>query len=155
MNLPRFIAVGFGSGLTPWAPGTAGSLVGAALGAAALLWAPQALPLLAVAATAAGCLTIPAVTGLSWRAAAKRETDDPSWIVIDEIAGQLCAMCFLPGPTWPGIALSFMLFRLLDITKPWPISWLDRQGGTFGIMADDLAAGLVAGGLVGASFHLV
>ncbi|MEJ0047001.1 MAG: phosphatidylglycerophosphatase A [Rhodospirillales bacterium] len=151
MNVARLIASGGGSGLAPVAPGTAGSLAGAALGALVLWRAPWLLPFVAVATIAGGLVAVRLATGLPWRATAKAAEDDPGWVVIDEIAGQLCALLLLPAPSWIGILLAFALFRLLDIAKPGPIGWLDRQGGALGIMADDVLAGLVAGVLVGAA----
>jgi len=66
---------------------------------------------------------------------------DPSWVVIDEVAGQWIAMVGLGGVSVVGVLLAFAGFRLLDIAKPGPIGWADRQGGAFGIMADDILAG--------------
>ena len=132
-------------------PGTAGSLVGLALGAFVLWCVPWLLPSIAWAAVACGLVAVRAATGLPWRKAAKASGDDPGWVVIDEIAGQLCALLLLQGPSAAGLLLAFALFRLLDIFKPGPIGWLDRQGGALGIMADDVLAGLVAAALVGAA----
>ena len=72
-------------------------------------------------------------------------------MVIDEIAGQCLALLALPRPGWAGAALAFALFRLLDVTKPGPIGWADRQGGAWGIMADDIIAGFIACLIVGAA----
>ena len=66
---------------------------------------------------------------------------DPAWVVIDEVAGQWIAMLGLSAVTFPGALLAFAGFRLLDIAKPGPIGWADRQGGAFGIMTDDILAG--------------
>ena len=80
-------------------------------------------------------------------------SDDPGWIVIDEWAGQWLATALigtfttLPFPTV--LISSFILFRLFDVMKPWPISWLERVGPKWwSIMADDIGAGLI-GGLLG------
>jgi phosphatidylglycerophosphatase A len=70
--------------------------------------------------------------------------DDPGWIVVDEIAGQMIALLALHKISLIGVALAFALFRLFDISKPGPIGWADRQGGAAGIMADDLLAGVAA-----------
>jgi phosphatidylglycerophosphatase A len=148
MNFARLIASGFGSGYAPKAPGTAGSVVGLALGGAALAISPWLLPLLTLAASIGGTCAIMQATGLPLRPATEADHDDPGWIVIDEIAGRCCALLLLPRPSWEAAALAFALFRLLDITKPGPIGWLDRQGGAFGIMADDLLAGALAALLV-------
>jgi phosphatidylglycerophosphatase A len=71
-------------------------------------------------------------------------TDDPGWFVADEAAGMALTLAALPAATLPGVLLAFALFRLLDISKPWPISWADRQPGAFGVMLDDVIAGGLA-----------
>ena len=79
--------------------------------------------------------------------------EDPSECVIDELAGQwlACAFAVLPlagtgAVSLPAFALAFVLFRLFDIWKPWPVSWADQKlEGGFGVMADDMLAGLMAG----------
>ena len=68
--------------------------------------------------------------------------DNPK-IVIDEIAGYLTAMLFLP-PTWFYLIAAFVLFRTFDTIKPWPVSTLDRVPNAFGVVFDDVAAGLLA-----------
>lgn len=66
---------------------------------------------------------------------------DHRGIVVDEIVGYFAALAFVPTGLW-WVILSFFLFRLFDIVKPWPINWLDRRvPGGFGVMVDDLAAG--------------
>lgn len=79
--------------------------------------------------------------------------DDPSECVIDELAGQWLACAFAPLSLW-GFALAFILFRLFDIAKPWPISAMERLPGGYGVMMDDMGAGLVAGLLVLLAVHL-
>ena len=79
--------------------------------------------------------------------------DDPSECVIDELAGQWLACAFAPLSLW-GFALAFILFRLFDIAKPWPISAAERLPGGVGVMMDDMLAGLVAGLLVLLAAHL-
>ena len=135
------IATWFGADLIRGAPGTWGSL--AALPCAAglhLLGGPWLL---------AGATGLVALAGVwaSGRYAAALASGDPGAVVVDEVAGQWLALLPLPLDLW-WYAAAFALFRLFDIAKPWPIGWLDRnlQGGR-GIMADDLAAGLVAGAL--------
>ncbi len=89
----------------------------------------------------------------------RHRPDDPGWIVIDEIAGQMLALLGLHRLSLVGVASAFLLFRLFDIGKPGPIGWADRQGGSAGIMADDLLAGaasaclLVLGQLAWARLH--
>lgn len=68
---------------------------------------------------------------------------DPGWVVVDEAAGQSLALAAVTG--WLGLVLAFALFRLLDITKPGPVGWADRQKGPLGVMGDDIIAGALAG----------
>jgi len=128
----------FGAGWLPGAPGTWGSL--AALPFAWLILTyggPGSLALAALALFGAGC----------WAAdIAARETNtkDPRWIVIDEVVGQWLTLLAAPF-TLVGFAASFVLFRLFDIWKPWPIGWADRRlEGGFGIMIDDVLAAIYA-----------
>jgi phosphatidylglycerophosphatase A len=71
---------------------------------------------------------------------------DPGRIVVDEVCGQLIALAFLPA-AWVPVAVSFVLFRFFDIIKPWPIRRLEKLPGGWGIMADDVGAGLAAAAL--------
>ncbi|HKW53882.1 MAG TPA: phosphatidylglycerophosphatase A [Stellaceae bacterium] len=132
------IATWFGAGLLPWAPGTWGSL--AALPFAwVIAWLFGAVGLLAAAI---------ALFFIGWWAAARmtRATGikDSGTIVVDEVAGQWLSL--VAAPLVPGAyALAFVLFRLFDITKPWPARWADRAlPGGFGVMADDVFAGIYA-----------
>lgn len=136
--IARLIAGFAGVGRFPRAPGTAGSLAALILGAALLEWHPAALWAAALLAMLGGGLAI----------ARADVVGDPGWVVIDEVAGQLIAMLPLPRPTWPGLLAAFALFRLLDITKPGPVGWADRQPGAFGIMADDVISGGIAAALI-------
>lgn len=143
----HLIAFGFGAGLSPIAPGTAGTAVGV-LFFCAMAWLPW--PAYA-AATAAlfvfGCW----VCGVSSRLL---QVHDYPGFVFDEIVGFLvAAMPLLPGlhgPDWPlplGVLAAFALFRLFDILKPWPIRLLDRHvRGGLGVMIDDAVAGAAAAG---------
>ncbi len=132
------LATGFGAGLLPGAPGTWGSL--AALPFAWAIRAHCGIPGLAVAAG------LVFVAGW-WAAAAVIKAGtakDPAWVVIDEVAGQWLAL--LPAPLDPlAYALAFLLFRLFDIWKPWPVRWADRRvGGGLGVMLDDTLAAAYA-----------
>ncbi len=131
--MSRLIASFGGVGTLPRAPGTWGSLVALLLGLV-LMALPGVLLVAALAACAAGFIVIP-------RCVPDRNAD-PSWVVIDEVAGQWIAMLGLGSVTVSGALLAFVGFRLLDITKPGPIGWADRQSGAFGIMADDILAGV-------------
>lgn len=130
-----FLAFGFGAGLSPRAPGTAGSLVALAL-FPLLAQLPIFYYLLFLAfATLAG---IP----LCGSAAKKLGVKDHGGIVWDEMVGLWLALSCMPLSI-PWLLAGFLLFRLFDIVKPWPISWVDRRvEGGLGVMADDLLAGL-------------
>lgn len=131
------LACGFGVGLSPRAPGTAGTLVGV------LIYMTVAgLPLLAYAFVVA-VLAIAGVWICGRAGLALRATDHPG-IVWDEIVGLLITL-FATPPSWPGVLLGFALFRLFDVLKPWPVSLIDRRvGGGLGVMLDDVMAGLYA-----------
>ncbi len=129
----RAIASLLGLGFFPFAPGTLASLVGVASGALIMLRGnPAALPQALLAVCVLGLLAIEHSGAAS---------TDPGWIVIDELAGQWLAMATLAHARPAGLAVAFVLFRLLDITKPGPIGWADRRHNAAGVMGDDLAAG--------------
>jgi phosphatidylglycerophosphatase A len=134
-GLAFWIATGGYSGLAPKAPGTAGSLAAAVIGAGLLWVSPALLAPAALAATIAGFWAVPFVAA---------PDEDPGFVVIDEWAGQFLAMAALGHFSGMGVAASFVLFRLFDIAKPGPIGWADRQSGAFGIMTDDVLAGFAA-----------
>lgn len=131
------LALGFGSGLSPRAPGTAGSVLGA------LLYLPfytmpngLALALILIAA--------PLGVWICHRAAQRLGVHDHPGIVWDEFVGVWMVLYCMP-PGWLGFVIALVAFRLFDILKPWPISWLDRRvHGGLGIMLDDIVAALFA-----------
>jgi phosphatidylglycerophosphatase A len=85
----------------------------------------------------------------------RQAVEDPQEVVIDEVAGQLLALSLAP-PHWGWYLAGFALFRLFDITKPFPASWCDRNvKGGLGVMADDLVAGLYAMILIALGDYLV
>ena len=139
----------FGIGRLRPAPGTWGSAA-AVLLAVLVYQAGGALliPLGAVLAALIGFWAVPQALSMT-------SDEDPSEIVIDEVAGQWLAMSFTVIPlwrhgisildAWPGFVVPFLLFRLFDIWKPWLVGRADRQGGAVGVMMDDLWAGLFAG----------
>lgn len=131
--MSRVVASFGGIGFWPVGPGSAGSAVAVVLGAAMLQGPAWLLPVAAAVTAAAGFVCIP-------RAVTDRDAD-PGWVVIDEVAGQWIALLGLGTPSWPGLLLAFALFRMIDIWKPGPVGWADRQHGAFGIMVDDLVAG--------------
>jgi len=132
-----FLAFGFGSGLSRYAPGTAGTVAAVPV---ALLLAQVAGPLhWALLAVMFG-------SGVYLCGAASRMLGrhDPGGIVWDEIVGYCLVVAVLP-PDWRWWLAAFLLFRLFDILKPWPIRRLDRSvGGGLGIMLDDAVAALFA-----------
>ncbi len=136
-----FFALGFGSGLVKKGPGTVGSVVGLLI-YIPLSQAPQWIFI--------GALLIGFFWGVSicGRAAHLLEIKDPGCIVWDEIIGMLIA-CFMVPLEIGWLAIAFLGFRVFDIFKPWPISWCDRNlSGGFGIMVDDVIAGVGACALV-------
>jgi len=133
----HFVALGFGAGLAPVAPGTFGSLVGLAL---ALALAPLGL----IWNLAAIALVVAAGIWICGESARRLGVHDHPAIVWDEVAGMMIAMFAAPEPWW-GAALAFALFRLFDIAKPWPIREIDHgMSGGAGIMLDDVLAGVFA-----------
>jgi phosphatidylglycerophosphatase A len=145
----RLVATVLYIGLIPIAPGTWAAL--AALPLAYLLHWLGGLPLLAGAIAGAAFI--------GYRAAAAETAGhpeaDPAEIVIDEVVGQWIALVplsaglwFAGAPAhvfpWPGWVAAFLLFRLFDIWKPWPVSWADDLHGPLGIMLDDALAGVLA-----------
>ncbi|UTW54018.1 phosphatidylglycerophosphatase A [Kordiimonas sp. SCSIO 12610] len=143
-SIAFWFTTGFGSGLLRPAPGTWGSLAGVAI-ALALLYlhvssmAFAALIIISFALSIFAINTIEKKTGIH----------DAPEIVIDEFVGQWIVMIplfFEPHFDWQNIwpyALgAFILFRIFDIIKPWPINWLDKRvSGGFGVMIDDVIAG--------------
>lgn len=134
----HLLATGFGSGLSPIMPGTMGSL--AAIPCWYLLdWLSLPLYLLAV--------VIACVIGFYLCHVTARDmgVHDHGSIVWDEFVGMWITLIAIPSNDWRWVALGFILFRIFDIWKPWPISWFDKniKGGA-GIMIDDIVAGIVA-----------
>lgn len=137
-NPIHFLALGFGSGLAPKAPGTFGTIAAIPL-----------VCLLAYSTTLTGYVLVTLLASLIgiWlcgKTAHDMMVHDDSSIVWDEIAGLLITMIAVPL-NWQTLLLGFVLFRILDILKPWPISYLDaRVHGGFDIMIDDILAGVFA-----------
>jgi phosphatidylglycerophosphatase A len=132
-----FVGFGFGSGLAPVAPGTAGTLA-----AVPLYLLLRDLPLDGYLAVVA--LFFLAGLPVCAHAARRLGVHDHPAIVWDEIVGYLVTMISAPpGLVW--MIAGFVLFRFFDILKPWPIRWCDRRvHGGFGIMLDDLLAGVIS-----------
>ena len=140
----------FGSGMSPKAPGTMGSL------AATIVAYPMAIlavklsfagfnPFFLIAAIAVFFGAIPFVN----KAMKDTGTEDPGWIVIDEVCGIFMSLAFIPTEsivTHPWIlAIAFGLFRFFDIIKPLGIHRFEKFPGAWGVMADDLLGGFYAG----------
>jgi phosphatidylglycerophosphatase A len=134
-NPIHIFSFGLGAGFSPIAPGTVGTLV--------------AIPVYLFLASSSPVIYLSFVTILffcgCWSSsltAQALKVHDHSGIVIDEIVGYLITMALVPV-TWYWVILGFLLFRLFDIWKPWPISFVDRKvKGGLGIMLDDVLAGL-------------
>lgn len=134
----HLIATWFGVGRLPVAPGTWGSAATLPMAWPLALWLGPAW-LFAAAAV---------VFAVGWWAAEiharDNDLDDPGEIVVDEVAGQLVALAVVP-PDLVYYVAAFVLFRIADIWKPWPVSLAERRlGGGLGIMADDIVAGFYA-----------
>lgn len=131
------IAVGFGSGLSPLAPGTAGTLAAVIF---YLFMQNMTLPIYAG-------ITIAVIVLGSWvcgYATKQLGVEDHSGVVIDEFAGFFVTMFAVPLG-WGWLLAGFILFRFFDAVKPWPISWLDKNiKGGVGVMIDDVVAGLAS-----------
>jgi phosphatidylglycerophosphatase A len=139
-KLALSIGTWFGCGLSPVAPGTVGSL-GALLVAWPLIhfcgWPPLWFAILAIALTPGGMWA-------SDRTARIKQLKDPQIVVVDEVVGQWLAMAGATRLDVAHIAAAFLLFRLFDIFKPWPVRQLEALPGGVGIVADDLMAGIYA-----------
>jgi phosphatidylglycerophosphatase A len=138
----HLLAFGFGTGLSPWAPGTVGTALAVPLAWLMLDW-PFAWRVATVAAVILGGI---AICGASAR---RLGVHDHPAIVLDEIAAMMALALLLPQHSaW--FASAFILFRFFDIAKPWPIREVDhRLGGGLGIMLDDLMAALCAAACLG------
>jgi len=151
MNRPArmavlFIAQGAYSGTVPFAPGTAGTLVGVLI-----YLAMRHMSVTVYATLCFLCFLIG--TWAADRAEVLLGRKDSPSIVIDEIVGYLAAM-FLVPPTWGFAAAGFVLFRLFDIVKPWPLKRLQDLHGGPGIMLDDIGAAVYTNLLLQAAAHI-
>lgn len=134
----HFLALGFGSGLAPKAPGTFGTLAAIPLVILLSMVSPFYVYIaLCVVFSVAGIW-------ICGHTAADMQVHDDSSIVWDEVVGMMITMVAVPL-SWQTLLAGFVLFRFFDIIKPWPISYLDQHvHGGFGIMADDVLAGIFA-----------
>ena len=134
-NPVHFLAFGLGTGASPYAPGTVGTLL-----AVPLVFLMSEWPLWVYATVSLVVFIVG--TWASDRTSKDIGVHDHGGIVIDEVAGYLVTMFAIPVNLWT-LLVGFIVFRVFDILKPWPIGWFDRrvQGG-LGIMLDDLLAGI-------------
>ena len=129
------LAFGFGSGLSPKAPGTAGTLLALVIFPVLAQLPLWGYLLVLVVAFIAGIY-------ICQHASQKLGVHDHGGVVWDEFVGYWIAMTALPC-SWQWILAGFILFRLFDIAKPWPIKWADSKvSGGLGVMLDDVIAGL-------------
>jgi len=140
------IATFFGAGFLKPGPGTWGS-VAAVLLWAAFAWLAHPSPIILLIALLAG-IALTLVFGIPAATIVERESGrhDPQFIVIDEVAGQWITLLFSPAD-WRHGLITLVLFRLFDIVKPFPVRRLERLPAGWGIVFDDVAAGLYALGI--------
>lgn len=150
---PRYVlsvkALGtwFGLGLVPFAPGTLGTI-----GAIPLVWFFQSLGELQYLFATFIFIFVSILVAQMYEDQ-MGAGHDPGEFVMDEVAGFLVTMALIPF-TWTYVLTAFVIFRLLDILKPFPISWVDKRvPGGFGAVADDLVAGIVASLAMQLIFH--
>jgi thiamine-monophosphate kinase len=143
----QFLAFGFGSGLSPNAPGTMGTLAAIPL---YLLMSELTLPIYTALVIVAFIVGI----WICDRASEQLKVHDHGGIVWDEFVGLWITMWALPT-TWLTVLLGFVVFRVFDILKPWPIKLLDKNvGGGFGIMIDDVLAGVAGCAVLHGALYL-
>ncbi|MGE4546223.1 MAG: phosphatidylglycerophosphatase A [Desulfurella sp.] len=136
-KISDIIATVFGVGYTAYAPGTIGSLFGVLI-YMFLKEASLSIYLLTVA-----CLFVVG-TIASEIVESAYNIKDPSFVIIDEVVGMLVTLAFVSYSFW-AVALGFLFFRIIDISKIPPLNFLERIGGGLGIMLDDLVGGIMAG----------
>ncbi len=135
------LATWFGCGYFPWGPGTVGSLAGLAIAVAVQTQLGGTRQFL-IGITL--ILLMPSVWAAS-RAAIVSQKEDPGLVVVDEVLGQWVTLMGATAYNPVSFVAAFVLFRVLDIWKPGPIRRLEKLPSGYGIMADDLAAGVVGG----------
>jgi phosphatidylglycerophosphatase A len=145
--LAKFLATAFGAGYSPIAPGTCGTVVAVPVAWALAPLAIWQFSVVAVLVTALG-IVVAARADRAWG------THDDQRIVIDEVAGYLVTMIPVDRTQWTTLATGFIVFRALDIVKPPPVRWLDEHlPGGWGVVLDDVAAGVIGAIAMGALAH--
>ncbi len=132
------LATWFGCGYFPWGPGTAGSLAGLLLAVLVELYLGDTRRFLFGVTT---ILFMPAVWAAT-KTAQITGKKDPGLVVVDEVLGQWVTLLGATRFTKGSFAAAFILFRLFDIWKPWPVRQLEQLPRGYGIVADDIAAGI-------------
>ncbi len=132
------LATWFGCGYFPWGPGTAGSLAAVLIAAALHSWFGVGRSGLAVLVLV---FVLPGIWA-STRTARILNTEDPGLVVVDEVLGQWLTLLGASTLNWKTFLAGFLLFRLFDIWKPWPIRRLENLPEGTGIVVDDLGAGV-------------
>jgi len=124
-------------GLSPFAPGTAGTL-----GGVAIAWLLRGSPNFLYWVLAVSAVLYVVGRSLGKWAEEYAGGEDPGFFVLDEVIGYLLTVAWLQGPSLVALTVAFFLFRLLDVLKPPPCRWLENLGGGDGILLDDVMAGL-------------
>jgi phosphatidylglycerophosphatase A len=132
------VATWFGCGYFPWGPGTAGSLAALMIALVLHTYSGAGRPVLLVITL---LLLAPAIWA-STQTARLLDKKDPSIVVIDEVLGQWVTLLGATALRWKSFCAAFLLFRLFDIWKPWPVRDFEKLPEGVGIVADDLAAGI-------------
>jgi phosphatidylglycerophosphatase A len=149
-RLALLLATWFGCGYWPWGPGSAGSLAAVLIAAGLHVWLGAGRISIAV------LLVVFLIPGIwaSTRTARILNTEDPGMVVIDEVLGQWLTLLGASTLNWKTFLAAFVLFRLFDIWKPWPIRRLENLPEGTGIVVDDLGAGLYGAIVLSASGSL-
>lgn len=137
-TLAMLVGTWFGCGLFPWGPGTVGSLAAVLIAAVLHFSVGWGRPVLAILIVA---LLWPAI----WSATATARLvgkKDPGMVVVDEVLGQWVTLLGASIRDWKTLLAGFLLFRIFDIWKPWPVRNFEKLSEGLGIVADDLAAGV-------------